>query len=105
MQIKTSKLYNLISSIGSFFVGVGALFIIKLALMLPLNLAINERNFELMQSIGALLFILAIYLAFKWTKRINAIAEVKRRRIYKMTVLFFGFLCMAISNVVLLAAK
>ena len=105
MQIKTSKLYRIASSIGSFLVGVGALFIIKLALMLPLNLSANERNFTLIQSIGGLLFILSIYLAFKWTKRINAVTEVKRRRIYKMTVLFFGFLCMVISNVILIAAK
>lgn len=105
MKIKTSKFYNIISAIGSFLVGVGALFIIKLALMFPLNLLANERNLELMQGIGALLFLLAIYLAFKWTKRINAIAEAKRRRIYKMAMLVIGFLCMAISNVLLIAAR
>lgn len=105
METKINKLYKFISAIGSFFVGVGALFIIKLALMLPLNLFTNERNLELMQGIGALLFLFAIYLAVKWTKRINAIAEEKRRRIYKATMLVVGFLCMAISNVFLIMAK
>lgn len=105
MKTKGSKLYTIISAIGSFLVGLGALFIIKLALMFPLNLLTNERNLELMQGIGALLFLLAIYLAFKWTKRINAIAEAKRRRIYKIAMLIIGFLCMAISNILLIVAK
>tara|TARA_R110002167_G_C12674022_1_gene650956 strand:+ start:75 stop:338 length:264 start_codon:yes stop_codon:yes gene_type:complete len=63
----------------SFIVGFFSLFIFKLIFMIPLNLFANAQNYDLMQSLGALVFIFCIYLAVKYTKYINRRTEKKQK--------------------------
>jgi len=89
----------------SFIVGLSAFSIIKLVFMLPINFMVTPENAELMESVGALLLILAIYLAVKFTKNLNRTGTRKSRNIKRILTIVIGITCMIITTVFFAVAK
>lgn len=89
----------------SFIVGLSAFSIIKLVFMLPINFMVTPGNAELMESVGAILLILAIYLAVKYTKNLNRTGTRKSRNIKRIITVVLGAVCMIITTVFLAFAK
>lgn len=89
----------------SFIVGLSAFSIIKLVFMLPINFMTTPENAELMKSVGAILLILAIYLAVKFTKNLNRTGTRKSRNIKRIITVALGVVCMIITTVFFALAK
>jgi hypothetical protein len=89
----------------SFIVGLSAFSIIKLVFMLPINFMVTPENAELMESVGALLLILAIYLAVKFTKNLNRSGTRKSRNIKRTLTVVIGMACMLITTVFFAVSK
>lgn len=89
----------------SFVVGLSAFSIIKLAFMLPINFMATPESAELMEGVGAISLILAIYLAVKFTKNLNRTGTRKSRNIKRIITVVLGVVCMIIATVFLEVAK
>lgn len=89
----------------SFIVGLSAFSVIKLVFMLPINFMATPENAELMKSVGAILLILAIYLAVKFTKKLNRSGTRKSRNIKRIITIVLGIACMIITTVFFAVAK
>lgn len=84
----------------SLIVGISTFFILKLIFMIPLNLAVNPRHAE---SLGAILVIVSVYLAIKFTKFVNR--KTKERTKWRIATIAAGFLSMIASNLILIISK
>ena len=82
----------------SFIVGLSAFSVIKLVFMLPISFMVTPENTKLMESVGALLLILAIYLAVKFTKNLNRNGTRKSRNIKRTVTVVIGIVCMLITT-------
>jgi uncharacterized membrane protein YidH (DUF202 family) len=89
----------------SFIVGLSAFYIIKLVFMVPINFMATPENAELMESVGAILLILAVYQAVKFTKNLNRTGTRKSRNIKRIITVILGVVCMIITTVLLALAK
>ena len=89
----------------SFVVGLAAFFVIKALFMLPLNLMATERNIDLIKGLGALLFLVSVFLAVRYTKKLNRSGTPKGRLVKRILTLIAGFVAMALSNAALLLAQ
>lgn len=89
----------------SFVVGLAAFFVFKALFMVPVNLMTTEKNIDLMQGLGAILFLVSIYLAIRYTKKLNAAGTPKTRLVKRIATLIVGFIAMALSNVALLLGQ
>ena len=89
--------------IVSFIVGLSAFFIFKLVFMIPLNLVAmqttDESSYDLFKSIGAILVVLAIYLAVKYTKKLNSNGTRKSRNIKRAITIVAGLISMLLTTV------
>jgi len=96
-QIEQSK-DNILIRFGygviSFIVGLSAFYVIKLIFMIPINLMSTPENIDTMKGIGGLLLILAIYLAVKYTKKLNRSGTRKSRNIKRIVTIILGVICM-----------
>ena len=92
-------------AVRSFFVGLAAFFVIKLAFMLPLNLMATPKNVELIKGIGALLFLFSIYLAVKFTKKLNMGGTAQSRRNKRALTIISGLIAMMVSNAAILLGQ
>lgn len=84
----------------SLFVGLSAFSIFKLIYMIPLNLIATPENVESMQSFSSILIILAIYLAVKYTKKLNITGTRKSRINKRVVTIIAGVISMVIATVV-----
>lgn len=73
--------------------------------MIPLNLFTTVRNRDLMEGVGALLFIFCIYLAIKYTKYLNAQQSTKGLAIKKVMTVVCGLFAMIFSTVILALSR
>lgn len=87
--------------LASFIVGLSAFYFFKLILMIPLNLAITPENMPVMEGAGVLLVILAIYLAVKYTKKLNASGTRMSRNIMRTITIVLGVASALISTAIL----
>lgn len=85
----------------SFIVGVSAFSIIKLIFMIPMNLITTPDNAQEMEVSGLALIIFSIFLAVKYTKKLNANGTTKSRNIKRIVTVVIGFVCLMISTVFL----
>lgn len=92
-------------SVVSFIIGLSAFFIFKLLVMIPLNLFTTVRNRDLMEGVGALLFIFCIYLAIKYTKYLNTQQSTKGLVIKKVITVVVGIFAMIFSTVILALSR
>ena len=58
-------------------------------------------NAKTMQGLSSLLIIFSIYLAVKYTKKLNANGTKKSRNIKKIVTVVIGFICLMLSTVFL----
>lgn len=86
-------------SIVSFFVGLSVFFVFKLLFMIPLNLIATPENLDVIRGISALLLFLAIYLAVKYTKKLNNNGTRKSRIKKRVITLIAGFISMIVSTI------
>jgi len=84
----------------SLFVGLSAFSIFKLIFMIPLNLIVTPENVDSMQSFSSILIILAIYLAVKYTKKLNITGTRKSRINKRVVTIIAGVISMVIATVV-----
>lgn len=84
----------------SLFVGLSAFSIFKLIFMIPLNLIATPENVDSMQSFSSILIILAIYLAVKYTKKLNITGTRKSRINKRVVTIIAGVISMVIATVV-----
>lgn len=77
----------------SFIVGLFALFVINVTFMTPIRLVTTQSNAGTFQIIQFILFWIAVYLAFKYTKHLNANGTRKSRNIKRTITVLLGFVC------------
>jgi hypothetical protein len=82
-------------------VGLSAFSIIKLIFMIPINFMATPDNAKTMQGLSSLLIIFSIYLAVKYTKKLNANGTKKSRNIKRIVTVVIGFICLMLSTVFL----
>ena len=82
----------------SFFVGLSAFFVFKLLFMIPLNLMATPENLDSIKGIGALLLFLSIYIAVKYTKKLNKSGTKKSRIKKRVATIIAGFISMIITT-------
>jgi len=58
-------------------------------------------NAKTMQGLSSLLIIFSIYLAVKYTKKLNANGTKKSRNIKRIVTVVIGFICLMLSTVFL----
>lgn len=81
--------------------GLSAFSIIKLIFMIPINFMATPDNAKTMQGLSSLLIIFSIYLAVKYTKKLNANGTKKSRNIKRIVTVVIGFICLMLSTVFL----
>ena len=81
--------------------GLSAFSIIKLIFMIPINFMATPDNAKTMQGLSSLLIIFSIYLAVKYTKKLNANGIKKSRNIKRIVTVVIGFICLMLSTVFL----
>jgi hypothetical protein len=69
--------------------------------MIPINFMATPDNAKTMQGLSSLLIIFSIYLAVKYTKKLNANGTKKSRNIKKIVTVVIGFICLMLSTVFL----
>jgi hypothetical protein len=80
---------------------LSAFSIIKLIFMIPINFMATPDNAKTMQGLSSLLIIFSIYLAVKYTKKLNANGTKKSRNIKRIVTVVIGFICLMLSTVFL----
>ena len=81
--------------------GLSAFSIIKLIFMIPINFMATPDNAKTMQGLSSLLIIFSIYLAVKYTKKLNANGTKKSKNIKRIVTVVIGFICLMLSTVFL----
>jgi hypothetical protein len=69
--------------------------------MIPINFMATPDNAKTMQGLSSLLIIFSIYLAVKYTKKLNANGTKKSRNIKRIVTVVIGFICLMLSTVFL----
>lgn len=100
-QSNDSILIRFGNGVISFIVGLSAFYVIKLIFMIPINMMATPESIDLMKGVGAWLTILAIYLAVKYTKKLNRSGARKTRNIKRIVTIVFGAISMFVTTMFL----
>jgi len=108
-ELSTNTKDNIFTRFGlgviSFIVGLSAFSIMKLLFILPINFIVTLENKGLMESVSAILIIVAIYLAVKFTKKLNRTGTRKSRNIKRIITVVIGIPCMLITTFLLAVSE
>lgn len=105
IKTETGFFVRLANGFVSIVVGLSAFFVIKSAFMIPLNLLLLTNLAPILEAIGVLFFLLSIYLAYQYTKKINSSGTRKSRNIKRAITIFAGVICAVFSTLILVFAK